>query len=86
MRLAIMQKTIIRGYALFSATLLALSLTVPLSNGALAIDGIEQRKNVTELTKQITWFDNMPQALASARQKGMPLVWIHMLGKMEGAT
>jgi hypothetical protein len=81
-----MQKRKIRGPALLSAAFLALSLTAPLSNPAQAVDGIEQRKNVTELTKQITWFDNMPQALASARQKGRPLVWIHMLGKMDGAT
>jgi len=80
------RKTIMRGQALLFASLFALALASPSSNGAGGVDGVAQREKVNELTKQITWFDNMPQALASARQKGKPLVWIHMLGKIDGAT
>ncbi|MBS1992298.1 MAG: hypothetical protein JSS83_17365 [Cyanobacteria bacterium SZAS LIN-3] len=69
---------------LFAATF-ALTFAVPSSQGA-GVDGVQQRQKVTELTKQLTWFDNMPQALACARQRGKPLVWIHMLGKIDGAT
>ncbi|MBU6450904.1 MAG: hypothetical protein KGS72_03935 [Cyanobacteria bacterium REEB67] len=67
------------------ASLFALSMAAPSSLGA-GVTGVEQRAKVNELTRQITWFDNMNQALACARQRGKPLVWIHMLGKMEGAT
>jgi hypothetical protein len=81
-----MQKTIIRGQALLSAAILALALAGPVCDRALAVDGNQQRTNVNELTHQLTWFDNMNQALACARQRGKPLVWIHMLGKIDGAT
>ena len=79
------RKSIMRGQALLFASLFALALASPSSSGA-GVDGVEQRQKVNELTKQITWFDNMPQALACARQRGKPLVWIHMLGKIDGAT
>ena len=74
-----------RGQSVLLASLFTLSIAAPSSLGA-GVNGVEQRAKVTELTRQITWFDNMNQALACARQRGKPLVWIHMLGKMEGAT
>lgn len=75
-----------RGQAILFASLFAMSLATPATNGAGTVDGVQQREKVNELTHEVTWFDNMPQALASARQKGRPLVWIHMLGKIDGAT
>jgi len=75
-----------RGQTLILATLFGLALATPSSTGAGSVDGVQQRQRVNDLTHQITWFDNYNQALASAKQKGKPLVWIHMLGKMEGAT
>jgi len=78
-------KLIVRANALFFATLSVLAIAAPSSSGA-GVDGVQQRQKVNELTKQLTWFDNMPQALACARQRGKPLVWIHMLGKIDGAT
>ena len=80
------RKTKMRGQAFLFAFSFALALAAPSSIGAGAVDGVQQRANVNELTHQVTWFDNMPQALASARQKGKPLVWIHMLCKIDGAT
>ena len=74
-----------QGQSILLASLFGLSLAAPASMGA-GVNGVEQRAKVTELTRQITWFDNINQALACARQRGKPLVWIHMLGKMEGAT
>jgi hypothetical protein len=63
----------------------AATMTATPSQGA-GVTGIEQRSRVTELTRQITWFDNYNQALTCAKQRGKPLVWIHMLGQMQGAT
>jgi hypothetical protein len=80
------RKIFLRGQALLFAASFALALASPSTTSAGALDGIEQRAKVNELTKQLTWFDNMPQALACAKQRGKPLVWIHMLGKIDGAT
>ena len=79
------QQFVRKGHFLLLASLFSLSMAAPSSLGA-GVNGVEQRAKVNELTHQITWFDNMNQALACAKQRGKPLVWIHMLGKMEGAT
>ncbi|MBP9091538.1 hypothetical protein KBI23_10945 [bacterium] len=50
------------------------------------IDGREARANVDNLTKQVYWFSNLRDAEDSARQKGKPLLWVHILGKIDGAT
>jgi hypothetical protein len=85
-KLIIIPKTRMRAHGFLCASLFALALATPSFDRASAVDGVQQRQKVNELTHQITWFENMPQALASARQKGKPLVWIHMLGKIDGAT
>lgn len=50
------------------------------------IDGREARTNVDNLTKQVYWFSNLRDAEDSAKQKGRPLLWVHILGKLDGAT
>jgi len=69
---------------------LALALSAGFSGMANAapgvIDGREARTNVDNLTKQVYWFSNLRDAEDSARQKGKPLLWMHILGKIDGAT
>lgn len=73
-------------------TLFALAITLigTLSNPTNAapgvIEGREARTNVDNLTKQVYWFNRLRDAEDSARQKGKPLLWVHMLGKIDGAT
>ena len=50
------------------------------------IEGREARANVDNLTKQVYWFSSLRDAEDSARQKGKPLLWMHILGKLDGAT
>lgn len=61
-----------------------------LTTGAAAAPGIvegrEARTRLDNLTHQVYWFDNLRDAEASARQKGKPLLWMHILGKIDGAT
>lgn len=68
----------------------ALSLAFLLApfQGAICaeVNGVEQRQNVDNLTHEIQWFDNLRQAQESARQKGKMVFYMHMLGKMTGAT
>ena len=69
---------------------LALTFSAGLSGIAHAapgvIDGREARTNVDNLTRQVYWFSNLRDAEDSARQKGKPLLWMHILGKIDGAT
>jgi hypothetical protein len=50
------------------------------------IEGREARTRLDNLTHQVYWFDNLRDAEASARQKNKPLLWVHILGKIDGAT
>ncbi len=50
------------------------------------IDGRDVRTNIDNLTRQVLWFSNLRDAQDSARQKNRPVLWVHMLGQIEGAT
>ena len=50
------------------------------------VEGREARNNIDSLTRQVFWFNNLRDAEDSARQKDKPLLWVHMLGKIDGAT
>lgn len=69
------------------STLTLLFLLAPMQGAPAAeVDGVQQRQNVDNLVSQIQWFDNLRQAEESARQKGKMVFYMHMLGKMTGAT
>ncbi len=50
------------------------------------LEGRDARVNVDNLTRQVQWFSSLRDAEDSARQKGKPVLWVHMLGKIDGAT
>lgn len=50
------------------------------------VSGEEQWENVNALTSQVQWFRDLNQAEQSARQKGKMVFYMHMLGKIDGAT
>ncbi len=50
------------------------------------IKGDEAAYRVRELATGINWYTNLPQALSEGARTGKPIVWIHMLGKIDGAT
>jgi hypothetical protein len=72
---------------------LTLSLALILSASATVkpacaqmVRGTEARTNVDRLTSDVHWFSNLRDAEDSGRQKDKPILWMHMLGKIDGAT
>lgn len=41
---------------------------------------------VHELTSQIHWYDNLHKAEDAAKQQGKLIFWMHILGRIDGAT
>ena len=41
---------------------------------------------VHQLTSQIEWFNNLHKAEDEAQKDGKLVFWMHMLGKIDGAT
>lgn len=78
------------------ATAFALPLLVALSSGAgpaLAvpnapklIPGNVAHDQMTKLTSEIHWYQDLRQAESSARSQGKLVFWMHMLGHLDGAT
>lgn len=66
------------------------ALTAAISFGFQAqgqmVKGIEARGNVDRLMSDVHWFTSLRDAEDSGRQKDRPILWMHMLGKIDGAT
>ena len=50
------------------------------------IAGRELDDNVDKLLEQIEWHEKLASALTAAQQTGKPVVWIQMLGDLDGYT
>lgn len=61
-------------------------LSVPAATAKPLITGQEAQYRVRELAVGMPWYQNLPQALAESNRTGKLVVWIHMLGKIDGAT
>lgn len=73
--------------AMFAAPLsLSGILPQPVQAAPGLVSGQEQWENVNTLTSQIQWFRDLNQAEQAARQKGKMVFYMHMLGKIDGAT
>jgi len=75
--------------SLFTTGILALSLTmaslVPVS-GETVLQGDVCSVRVHQLTTGIKWYSNLQEAEDTARQQNKLVFWMHMLGKIDGAT
>ncbi|HNB22456.1 MAG TPA: hypothetical protein PKZ32_08570 [Candidatus Melainabacteria bacterium] len=68
-------------------SLAALALfAVPQAFAIPIIKGDEASYRVRELATGINWHTNLPTALQESARTGKLLVWIHILGKIDGAT
>jgi hypothetical protein len=76
-------------------TLLALAALLDMAlaqNSALAgnppnfLPGEVAQRQVAKLTSSIQWYENLSQAEQQARRQGKMVLWIQMLGRMDGAT
>lgn len=78
---------------LFTSLLLLASLAVPgfcKSAGAgprsMVLSGDEAGGNVQEVLRRVKWHTNLNSALGEAQRKNKMVLWIHMIGKVDGAT
>ena len=44
------------------------------------------KSNVEQVNSKIHWHTNLNSALARAKREGKMVLWIHMIGKVDGAT
>jgi hypothetical protein len=52
----------------------------------IAAGRAEVRANVEKLTTQIQWRTSMDKALVDARAEGKLVLWLHLLGRLDGVT
>lgn len=64
----------------------AASATGPVQSENALISGSQASTSVHCLTRAMRWHTNLEEAQAAARSSGRLIVWIHMLGTIDGAT
>lgn len=72
------------------AALVLQSFDVGLSSAGLnaktVLNGEVCSANVNKLTSEMTWYKSLSKAEAEAGRDGKLIVWVHMLGKIDGST
>jgi hypothetical protein len=72
---------------LLSSTLVLLSsLCVMPAMAEKVLSGYACSMQVHHLTNDIKWQTNLKKAEAQAEEANKPILWIHMVGKIDGAT
>ena len=64
----------------------AASLSIPAANAEKVLEGQVCSARVHTLTSEIDWYKNLNKAEEAAQQQGKLVFWVHMLGKIDGAT
>jgi hypothetical protein len=75
-------------------SLLATGLTLTIMSGVASLpveaepvlQGAVCSERVHELTSNIQWYKDLKEAETAAQQQGKLVFWMHMLGKIDGAT
>lgn len=68
------------------AALLAVSIARPAQSDDSIVSGALAARGVHCLTRAMPWYTNLDQAREAAKSSGRLIVWIHMLGTIDGAT
>ena len=55
-------------------------------NAKTVLNGEVCSANVHKLTSEMTWYKSLSKAEAEAGREGKLIVWVHMLGKIDGST
>ncbi len=58
----------------------------PAAMAEKVLEGAVCSENVHKLTTDIDWYKNLHKAEAAAKEQGKLIVWVHMVGKIDGAT
>lgn len=70
---------------IIAATLLLMQPAC-LAQGPRLLSGSVSEERVAQLSSQINWHTSLSQALQDAQRQNKLVVWVHMLGKIDGAT
>ncbi len=65
---------------------LGVALNVPAAHAEKVLEGQVCSARVHALTSDIDWYKNLNKAEDAAKQQGKLVFWVHMLGKIDGAT
>jgi len=76
--------------ALIAATVLCTALGFGLINQPVyaekLLEGQVCEENVHKLTSEIDWYKSLHKAESAASEQGKLILWVHMVGKIDGAT
>ncbi len=64
---------------------LGASLSLP-AQAEKVLEGQVCSQRVHELTSEIDWYKSLNKAEDAAREQGKLVFWLHILGKIDGAT
>jgi hypothetical protein len=70
----------------FAAATVLLSSSPAAFAGPDFVPSTEASRNAHVVNKGVHWYTSLEDAQASAKKDGKLVLWIHMLGTMEGAT
>ena len=76
-------KCVLSGSVLLLSALLYPAVT---ARAERVLQGEVCLQRVQQLTSDINWYKSLDKAQDSAKEEGKLIVWIHMVGKMDGAT
>lgn len=70
---------------ILSSALLLAAINVPALSQEY-LNGYVCSLQVHKLTSQINWLTDLEQAKATAKEQGKMVLWVHLVGKIDGAT
>jgi len=65
---------------------LGISASIPAAYAEKVLEGQVCSARVHALTSDIDWYKNLNKAEDAAKQQGKLVFWLHILGKIDGAT
>ncbi|MBZ0184953.1 MAG: hypothetical protein K8F91_01785 [Candidatus Obscuribacterales bacterium] len=75
-------------FASFLALVATFSINIPAdaAKQPKLLPGYAAKENIEQVNKSIKWHESLVQAQAVAGSQGKMILWIQMVGKMDGAT
>jgi hypothetical protein len=64
----------------------SLALASQPGNAEAVLQGTVCSERVHDLTSNVHWYNDLKEAEAQAQQQGKLVFWMHILGKIDGAT
>ena len=76
-----------RAHFLVSALLIcSMASSIGPSFAEKVLQGQVCEENVHKLTSEIEWYKSLSKAEKAAEEQNKLIVWVHMVGKIDGAT